>query len=202
MITEWIEPNEKWLGASHIKNLDFPQLFPWINSTKIWTSRTKLKIRPFPSTVIHQSLSQSEEYDFYEKGEKIVGRIYTASPREGECYFLRALFPHYTGAKRFADMSAVSGVVCATYREAYQKLGLLTEAAGWKTELFDGFESSFQPLSEFFSLTTFLCPPADTKTLFFDHKDSFIADLWNRFWNHPKLENEELVLQNIYAEFQ
>ncbi|KAL8570647.1 hypothetical protein ACOMHN_039082 [Nucella lapillus] len=61
------------------------------------------------------------------KRGKAIGRMYTISPRQGECYFLRLLLNVVKGPKSYDDLKTVNGEVCATFREACQKQGLLDD---------------------------------------------------------------------------
>ncbi|KAL8571455.1 hypothetical protein ACOMHN_009387 [Nucella lapillus] len=53
--------------------------------------------------------------------------MYTISPRQGECYFMRLLLNVVKGPKSYDDLKIVNGEVCATFREACQKQGLLED---------------------------------------------------------------------------
>ncbi|KAL8558676.1 hypothetical protein ACOMHN_037769 [Nucella lapillus] len=61
------------------------------------------------------------------KRGKAIGRMYTISPRQGECYFLRLLLNVVKGPKSYDNLKTVNGEVCATFREACQKQGLLED---------------------------------------------------------------------------
>ncbi|KAL8621594.1 hypothetical protein ACOMHN_026265 [Nucella lapillus] len=61
------------------------------------------------------------------KRGKAIGRMYTISPRQGECYFLRLLLNVVKGPKSYDHLKTVNGEVCATFREARQKQGLLED---------------------------------------------------------------------------
>ncbi|KAL8563363.1 hypothetical protein ACOMHN_008202 [Nucella lapillus] len=61
------------------------------------------------------------------KRGKAIGRMYTISPRQGECYFLRLLLNVVKGPKSYDDLKTVNGEVCATFREACQKQSLLED---------------------------------------------------------------------------
>lgn len=93
-------------------------------------------------------------------------------------------------------------MVYTTFQEAYQMLGLLRDDSERRKLLLGGFKTSFRPLTEFLSLIIFYCQPASPRALCFDRKDTFIANLWNKFWHHPELCNEKLGPQYIFAEIQ
>ncbi|KAL8606695.1 hypothetical protein ACOMHN_055370 [Nucella lapillus] len=61
------------------------------------------------------------------KRGKAIGRMYTISPRQGKCYFLRLLLNVFKGPKSYDDLKTVNGEVCATFKKAYQKQGLLED---------------------------------------------------------------------------
>lgn len=107
------------------------------------------------------TLSTTKVYEFSRIDERVVGRVYTVGSLEGYHYFLRTFHIHKTGAKTFAYMRTVSGMVCVTYRGAFQKLGSLTKEGEWKIVLSHGFESSFQPLAKLLALITSRSQPAD-----------------------------------------
>ncbi|GFR67559.1 hypothetical protein ElyMa_000255300 [Elysia marginata] len=51
-----------------------------------------------------------EGHDIYEV--PVIGRIYTVSPRQGECFFLRLLLHHVRGPKGFEDFKRVEDHLC------------------------------------------------------------------------------------------
>ncbi|KAL8622271.1 hypothetical protein ACOMHN_043794 [Nucella lapillus] len=53
--------------------------------------------------------------------------MYTISPRQGECYFLRLLLNMAVSPKSYDDLKTFNGEVCATFRETCQKQGLLED---------------------------------------------------------------------------
>ena len=54
-----------------------------------------------------------------------IGRIYTVSPRAGECYYLRLLLNEVLGPTSFQDIRTFNNNICETYREACLVRGLL-----------------------------------------------------------------------------
>ena len=64
-----------------------------------------------------------EEYVF----KKIVTRMYLASPRDGEKFFLRLLLLHVPGATSFRDLRTVEGEFFGTFKEACVRLRLLDD---------------------------------------------------------------------------
>ena len=86
-----------------------PSFYTW--SKKTWTRRKR-------GTLV-------EGHDNYEV--PMIGRIFTVSPRQGECFFLRLLLHHVRGPKNFEDLRTVEGRLCHTYRDACLQRGLLKD---------------------------------------------------------------------------
>ena len=61
------------------------------------------------------------------KEARILGRVYTISPRQGECFYLRLLLHHVRGPQSFSELKTVNGDLCSSFREACFKLGLLVD---------------------------------------------------------------------------
>ena len=50
--------------------------------------------------------------------KKVVGRIYTVSPFDGEKFNLRVLLNHVKGPTRFDDLLTVNGITYPTFKQA------------------------------------------------------------------------------------
>ena len=59
------------------------------------------------------------------KEARALGRVYTISPRQGECFYLRLLLHHVRGPKSFSDLRIINGNLCSSFRE--NKLDLLED---------------------------------------------------------------------------
>ena len=71
--------NQKYPNACHVHYVDFPKYFRWDKTVKQWKPRAKYKVRN----------TSPPQYDFPNVQERLVGRMYNISPREGEqhsCY--------------------------------------------------------------------------------------------------------------------
>jgi hypothetical protein len=64
-------------------------------------------------------------------GSKTIGRIYQASPSEGERFYLRLLLTKVKGPTSFAALRTVNNVVYGTYKEACVAAGLLEDDNEW-----------------------------------------------------------------------
>ena len=61
-----------------------------------------------------------------------VGRMYSASPKQGERFYLRVLLNDVAGATSFDDLKTVNGVVCETFHEACIRRGLCADDRQWR----------------------------------------------------------------------
>ena len=59
-----------------------------------------------------------EGHDIHEA--ETISRVYTVSPRQGECFFLRILLHTVKGLTSFDALKTVNGAICKTFREACQ----------------------------------------------------------------------------------
>ncbi|GFQ88731.1 ATP-dependent DNA helicase [Trichonephila clavata] len=66
-----------------------------------------------------------------------LGRLYTVHPNNAECFYLRLLLINVHGPTSFQELKTVNGHVCATFREACQKLNLLENDAHLDISLAD-----------------------------------------------------------------
>ncbi|CAF4779599.1 unnamed protein product, partial [Rotaria sp. Silwood2] len=61
------------------------------------------------------------------QGENVIGRMYSVSPSDVECYHLRLLVLYTPGACSFDDLKTVDGQICQTFMEAAKRRGLLRD---------------------------------------------------------------------------
>ena len=71
---------------------EFPEHYCWDYKNKKWTQRRSYK--------------------------KVVGRIYTVSPFDGEKFNLRVLLNHVKGLTGFDDLLTVNGITYPTFKQA------------------------------------------------------------------------------------
>lgn len=126
-----------------------------------------------------------------------VPRLYFASLKDGERYYLRMLLTHVRGPTCYADLKMAYGQRFETYREAAQARGLLlndkhyddalTESALWKT----GHE-----LRHFFALILVHSRPSDPATLWNAHKHNIGDDC--RYWLMRNARTETFNEEEIH----
>ncbi|XP_027178073.1 uncharacterized protein LOC113777236 [Coffea eugenioides] len=104
MLTQFFRMNRTNPRAQNLKCLyrNFPEHFVWSGKYKEWTER---------------------------KRRKVIGRMVTVSPKEGERYYLRLLLTHIAGPTSFEDLLTVNAQKLDSFREAALALGLLQSDA-------------------------------------------------------------------------
>ena len=99
MLTQFFQLNVDDETANRYLYREIPQHNRWCNSAKIWQLRLN-----------HQ---------------RVIGRIYTVSPSEGERFYLRILLNHIRGPKSFDHLLMVNGIAYPTFKQAAEHHGLL-----------------------------------------------------------------------------
>ncbi|KAH7857194.1 hypothetical protein Vadar_010051 [Vaccinium darrowii] len=99
MLTEFFTMNAADDRANRYLYREFPQHYKWCRQAKKWEARTGYN--------------------------KVIGRIYTVSPNQGDKFYLRVLLNHIRGPKSWDDLLTVDGVQCATFKLAAERHGLL-----------------------------------------------------------------------------
>ena len=104
-MTEWFEANRTYPEARNTTYQDFPRKWVYDKQVKKWHPR--------------------------KRGAPAIGRMYFASPGQGERFYLRLLLTTTAGATSFANLRTVNNVQYATYKEACHVLGLLENDNEW-----------------------------------------------------------------------
>lgn len=101
-LTEFFWMNKHNTAANESKLLykNFPEKFVWNGTARTWKERQRLDV---------------------------IGRIVTASPNEGERYYLRLLLNHIKGPTSYDDLKTIQGRTCETFRQAAMAHGLLED---------------------------------------------------------------------------
>jgi hypothetical protein len=100
-LTAWFDANRQYPEAWNILYQDFPCTYVLVQKTKKWKPR--------------------------ERGEGAIGRMYFASPAQGERFYMRLILTSVPGAMSFEDLRTVDGVQCNSYKAACLALGLLKD---------------------------------------------------------------------------
>ncbi|KAF2903264.1 hypothetical protein ILUMI_02924 [Ignelater luminosus] len=121
-----------------------------------------------------------------------LGRIYTVHPNNDECFYLRLLLVNVRGPTSFQSLRTVNGELCATYREACQRLHLLEDDVHWDHTLADAvISSTSHQIRTLFAIIISTCFPSSPYNLWNKYKDNMAEDILHRVRSitaNPELE--------------
>ncbi|XP_054734508.1 uncharacterized protein LOC129241988 [Anastrepha obliqua] len=110
-----------------------------------------------------------------------LGRIYTVHPNNAECFYLRLLLVNVRGPTSFQALRTINGELCATYREACQKLNLLEDDKHWEDTLaVSAVIASPHQIRTLFSIIIAMCSPSNPLELWNNFKDYMADDILNQ----------------------
>lgn len=133
-----------------------------------------------------------------------LGRLYAVHPSQDECFYLRLLLVNVRGPTSFQHLRTVNGVLCGTYREACQHLGLLENDTHWDHTLEDAVDSSnAKQIRTLFSIILSTCFPSTPTDLWHKYKDHMAEDILHQMrlrtsnadlQMNEEIHNEALIL--------
>ncbi|GFQ91984.1 ATP-dependent DNA helicase [Trichonephila clavata] len=173
------------IPASTLLYSEVPTYFAWNTSTRKFQRRK-------------HGRAVQEHLNLY--STDALGRLYTVHPNNAECFYLRLLLINVRGPTSFQELKTVNGHVCATFREACQKLNLLENDAHWDISLADASNTAQpQQIRTLFSNILTTCFPANLKDLWGKYKDYMSEDILHRMRRinaNPYIQ----FTSNIYSE--
>ncbi|XP_055910566.1 uncharacterized protein LOC129944932 [Eupeodes corollae] len=166
---------------------EVPRYFTWNESAKVFQRRKQGQpVRGHPNVFSTEAL----------------GRVYTVYPNQDECFYLRLLLINVRGPTSFEDLRTVHGELCATYRQACQRLNLLD--MHWEATLADSvISSSPHQIRTLFAIIISTCSPSNPLEIWHKFRDDMTEDILlrvRRSVSNPELEitpemhNEALIL--------
>lgn len=168
---------------------EVPRYFTWNESAKVFQRRKQGQpVRGHPNVFSTEAL----------------GRVYTVHPNHYECFYLRLLLINVRGPTSFEDLRTVDGELCATYRQACQRLNLLEDDMHWEATLADSvISSSPHQIRTLFAIIISTCSPSNPFEIWHKFRDDMTEDILlrvRRSVSNPELEitpemhNEALIL--------
>ena len=125
---------------------EFPQFFVWKSGEKRWSPRQQ---------------------------GRAIGRMYFASPNEGERFYLRLLLTVVKGPQSYEWLRTVNGVLHPSFKAACIAIGLLEDDNEWIQCLTEAaVMKTGAQLRSLFSVILMQCSPKSPDAL------------WNQFWVH------------------
>ena len=167
MLTQFFQLNVDDSTANCYLYREIPQHYRWCHNEKIWRKRQS-----------HQ---------------RVIGRIYTVSPNEGERFFLRILLNHIKGPKSFDLLLMVNGNPCPTFKQAAEQHGLLETDDSIRQCLLEA-ATTHKPstLRRLFVTTLVYCEATGVRSLWED-----IYPYMNEDYASSSITNNVLVLNRV-----
>ncbi|XP_021762956.1 uncharacterized protein LOC110727683 [Chenopodium quinoa] len=147
------------LGYSYV---EFPEHYKWDASAKSWSKRKNKKL--------------------------MIGRLAFVAPSEGERFYLRLLLLNVKSPKSFTDLRTVEGYVCATFKEACLRAGILKEDDAASICLAEATEIQLpRALRRLFATVLIFCQPSNPEELWFKYYSALSEDFARQY---PGVENK------------
>ncbi|KAG5715601.1 ATP-dependent DNA helicase PIF1, partial [Termitomyces sp. T112] len=128
-----------------------------------------------------------------------IGRMYFASPKQEERFYLRMLLTVVTNATSWADLRTVNGHTYPTYKEACKALGLLEDDAEWRQCLAEAAPiQSRSALRQLFCTILFHCAPTTPEALWDEFKHTICDDIQHRLENIRQYRDRVSTDEDVY----
>lgn len=169
-LTEYFTANRLIPAARDLLYTEMPSRFRWVG--KQWMLRQR-----------HMSKAP-------------IGRMYNASPKEGERFFLRLLLSHIRGAQSFEDLRTIHGELQPTFQKACIELGLLEDDQEWVRCLEEAIVSCTPlALRNLFVIILVFALPSNPLSMWELFQDHLCEDYFYHLNNlHPNMHNNNREL--------
>jgi hypothetical protein len=177
-LTGWFKLNQTNPAANNLTYVQIPYHYVWNTQLRKWTPRQR-------------------------RENKIVPRLYNVSPHCGELFYMRTLLQYVVGAKCYADVRTVDGVVYPTYLEACKKKNLIKDDKLWELTLEDAVKTRMPDQIRYLFFTICVeCNPTNHLELWNKFKDSMIEDFQKKYPNASAADLYHLALNHLNDLFQ
>jgi hypothetical protein len=164
-VPEGSNPNADQLFMASLLYVNIPQYFT-LSSNKSWNKRVQ------GSSVYHE-----DRLTTFRKSS-MLGRVYGVHPKQVECYYLRLLLHHKRAPTSFEDLRTVHGILCSTYREACNMLGLLEDDQHWILCMEEASECRSSPaIRTLFGILLTACELNNPQALWERFKEAMTEDI-------------------------
>ena len=148
-LTAFFELNQSDPFARTLLYVDIPKHYRWVNGS--WKIRQQ---------------------------QPNLGRVYNVHPRDRECFFVRLLLHHRTGPTSFDDLRTVDGVICQSFEEAAEKLGLKESDHHWDKALEEAAAFMMpKAMRAMFSVMLIQCRPSNPLELWMKYREAMSRDI-------------------------
>ncbi|KAK8918884.1 hypothetical protein KSP39_PZI021564 [Platanthera zijinensis] len=130
---------------------EFPKHYTWNLTSKTWIIRRRR--------------------------HKVIGRMYSVYPSEGERFYLRILLNHIRGPRSFEDLLTVDNITYSTFKESAEHYGLLERDNNLHNCMREAREFQLpQALRNLFITIILYCNPTDVRQLWNDNYSAMTDD--------------------------
>lgn len=165
MLTEFFKMNADDPVARNYLYREFPEKYRWINSTREWRRRKTM--------------------------QRVIGRLYVASPLDAERFYLRMLLNHVKGPQSFEHLRTVNGVLHPTFRSAAESLGLIENDQSIRQCLIEACQLRMpSALRRLFATILIYCQPIGLRALW----DEFFPHLVEDYPSSSTTSNNEILV--------
>ncbi len=152
---------------------DIPKHFVFNKATRLWTPRVRYRV---------------------------IGRLYSVSPRETERFALSLLLNHVKGPTSFEDLRTVDNVVYDSFKEAAIVRGLLRSDLAWENTMREAIVHQMpNELRQLFSIICVFGEPTDAFSLYDRYKTHMVEDFVRRGYSEEA--SEALLLKALHDLF-
>ena len=156
-LTEYFTLNRDFPDARRFLYTEIPLHYTWNNGSKTWSPRKTHRLDP--------------------EAQNIVTRMYYVSPKRRECFYLRILLLHVTGATSYEDLKKYNGQEYATFCDSCKARGLLSDDSEWHDAMEEACISAMPvQLRDLFVTILANCQPNNPKQLWDDFKQHMVED--------------------------
>lgn len=148
--------------AETLLYVDVSRYYTWDASKKMWRRRKLGNI--VEGTEVREC--------------ELIGRIYTVSPKQAECFFLRTLLHHVKGPQSFNDVKRYQGHIYPTFRDACLARGLLEDDEIHVHALQESTVScTAKVIRQLFAIILIHCCPSNPYALWTQFADVMMEDI-------------------------
>jgi len=128
------------------------------------------------------------------KQSQALGRVYTISPQQGECFYLRLLLHNVKGPQSFAALRTVNGDLCSSFCEACLRMGLFEDDNQYHLVMEEAIVSnSPASIRTLFAMILAWCEPSNPMEIYDNHKEAMAEDF---LYQQRTLHREEQLEMN------
>jgi hypothetical protein len=173
-LTAWFKKNREDPTARTVLYQDFPKHYWYVKNDHEWRARAG-------------------------RHPPAIGRMYFASPSQGERFYLRLLLTVVAGAQSFEDLRSFNGALYPTYKDACYARGLLEDDREWDQCLREASQmQTGSALRSLFAVILLSCFPASPEILWDRFKEHICDDLRRQLQRLPQYQDHEFDDEKIH----